>query len=613
MSMSREMEKSRLFTRRAVLIGGAKIGLFSLLLGRLYYLQVMQQDKFKVLAEDNRVNLRLIPPPRGQIVDRNGMPLAINQQNYRVVLLPEQVSDLNALLDSFAKYISVTDYDRRRIERDFRNVGGLNAVMVRDNLTWDQVAALSLHMPELSGADIEVGEVRTYPYTLMTSHIIGYVGSVSQSEKDSGKGHLAMPGFRIGKSGVEREYDNQLRGEPGELQLEMNARGRVVRELARKEPKPGQDLKLTVDIGLQEAVQKRLEQEESAAAVVMDVMTGAVYALVSHPGFDPNLFTYGISQNDWDTLNADEHVPLLNKALDGVYSPGSVFKIVTAMAGLESGILKATDTVYCPGHMDLGNHRFHCWKKGGHGRLNFVQAMAGSCDTFFYDLGKRVGIDRIYTTARRLGLGERTGIDFPHERTGLIPSRSWKQATKSTSWQQGETLITAIGQGYVLTTPMQLAVMISRIANGGMVVRPHIVVGGEAERQGRQGRLLGFDPKHIALVQESLSAVVNLPIGTAHSAAIPDPVMAMAGKTGTAQVRRITTAERVQGVLKNEALPWKERDHALFVGYAPLVNPRYACSVIVEHGGSGAHTAAPIVRDILAECQKRNSAGLISS
>ena len=609
MSMSREMEKSRLFTRRAVLIGGAKIGLLSLLLGRLYYLQILQQDKFSVLAEDNRINLRLIPPPRGQILDRFGAPLAINQQNYRVVLLPEQVGDLKGLLDRFAKHISITDYDRRRIERDFKNVGGLNAVMVRDNLTWDQVAALSLHMPELSGADIEVGDVRTYPYTSMTSHIIGYVGPISQSEKDSGKALLAMPGFRIGKSGVEREYDTHLSGEPGELQLEMNARGRVVRELARKEPKPGRDVKLTVDIGLQEFVQKRLEQEESAAAVVMDVITGAVYALVSHPGFDPNLFTYGITQNDWDTLNADEHVPLLNKALDGVYSPGSVFKIVTALAGLDSGILKPTDTVYCPGHMDLGNHRFHCWKRGGHGRVNFIHAMAGSCDTFFYDLGKRVGIDRLYTTAKRLGLGEKTGIDFPHERSGLIPSRSWKMATRNTSWQQGETLITAIGQGYVLTSPMQLAVMIARVANGGHEVRPHIVVGSASEDSSHLGRSLDFDPKHLALVQEALSAVVNQPIGTAHGAAIKDAGFSMAGKTGTAQVRRITIAERADGVISNEALPWKERDHALFVGYGPVENPRYACSVIVEHGGSGAHTAAPIVRDILAACQKRNPAG----
>lgn len=607
--MSREIEKSRLFTRRAVLIGGAKVGLFSLLMGRLYYLQVLQQDRFKVLAEDNRINMRLIPPPRGQILDRTGLPLAINQQNYRVVLLPEQVDRLKEILDSFTNLLNLSEYDRKRIERDFKNVGGLNAVLVRDNLTWDQVSAISLRIPELPGADIEVGEVRTYPYTTMASHVVGYVGPISQAEKESGKASLAMPGFRIGKNGVERQYDSLLRGEPGELQLEMNARGRVVRELARHEPTPGADVKLTIDIGLQQFVQKRLEQEQSAAAVVIDIYTGAVYALVSHPGYDPNLFTYGISQTDWDNLNNDPYVPLLNKALDGVYAPGSTFKIVTAMAGLDSGILKAKDTVYCPGHVDLGNHRFHCWKRGGHGSLNFVQAMAGSCDTFFYDLGKRVGIDRMQLMAQRLGLGKKTGIDFPHERSGLIPSRSWKMATRNSAWQQGETLITAIGQGYVLTSPIQLATMMARIANGGYEVKPHIMMSDrEIASSTPQGRSLDFDPKHLALLMEALSAVVNLPIGTAHGARIREEGYSMAGKTGTAQVRRITTAERADGVISNEDLPWKERDHALFVGYGPVENPRYACAVIVEHGGSGAHTAAPIVGDILAACQKRNPA-----
>jgi len=607
--MSRESEKSRLFTRRAVLIGGAKVGLLSLLLGRLYYLQVIQQDRYSTLAEDNRISLRLIPPPRGQILDRAGVPLAVNQQNYRVVLLPEQVENLGDVLDNMAQYIGLTDLDRKRVERDFKNLGGLNAVLVRDNLTWDQVSAISLHMPELSGADIEVGEVRTYPYTLLTSHIIGYVGTISQAEKERRKDDLSMPGFRVGKNGVERQYDETLRGEPGDLQLEVNARGRVVRELTRNEPVAGKDIKLTIDIGLQQIVQKALEKEESAAAVVMDIYTGAIYALVSHPGFDPNLFTYGISQQDWDHLNTDEHVPLMNKVLDGVYAPGSTFKIVTALAGLDSGILDPKDTVFCPGHLDLGDHRFHCWKKGGHGSVNFVQAMAGSCDTFFYDLGRRVGIDRIHNMAKRLGLGVKTGIDFPHERSGLIPSRAWKMATHSSGWQQGETLITAIGQGYVLASPMQLCGMIARVANGGYEVKPHIVTpaGGEITTK-PAGQFLGFEAKHLASLSEALSAVVNSPFGTAHGAAIREEGLSMAGKTGTAQVRRISTAERADGVISNEALPWKDRDHALFVGYGPVENPRYAAAVIIEHGGSGAHAAAPLVRDILAACEKRNPA-----
>jgi penicillin-binding protein 2 len=310
-------------------------------------------------------------------------------------------------------------------------------------------------------------------------------------------------------------------------------------------------------------------------------------------------------------LNNDEHVPLLNKALDGVYASGSVFKIVTALAGLDSGILNPKEPVYCSGHVDLGKHRFHCWKKGGHGPVNFVQAMAGSCDSYFYEMGKRIGIDRLHAMAKRLGLGQKTQIDFPHERPGLIPSRAWKVATRGDNWQQGETLITAIGQGYVLTSPMQLAIMMARIANGGLGITPHIVRGQGAQLISRPPPAsLGLDPKHLSIVMDALSSVVNQPIGTAYSGRIMDETMAMAGKTGTAQVRRISTAERADGVISNEALPWKERDHALFVAYAPTSNPRYAVSVVVEHGGSGAHIAAPIARDILLACQQINPAGV---
>ena len=300
--MSRENDRARLFTRRAVLIGGAQVGLFSLLLGRLYYLQILQSEKFSTLAEENRVNLRLITPPRGQILDRFGEPLAINQKNYRVVLLPEQIGKLDDCLVNLGRYLDLSDLERRKIERDFRNTSGFNAVLVRDNLTWEQVSVLSLHALELPGVDIEAGEVRTYPYTLLASHVVGYVGPISQAEKDKGLDVTNMPGFKIGKNGVEKQYDALLRGKPGNLQLEMNARGRVVRELAREEPTPGRDIPLTIDIRLQQMIQNRIAQEESAAAVVLDAYTGAVYALVSHPGFDPNLFTYGISQQDWDTL-----------------------------------------------------------------------------------------------------------------------------------------------------------------------------------------------------------------------------------------------------------------------------------------------------------------------
>lgn len=608
--MARDNDRYRLFTRRAILLGAAKASLFGVLAGRIYYLQVVQGDKFTTMAEENRISLRMLAPPRGQIMDRFGTVLALNQQNYRLVLLPEQVDKLLPLLDQVNSFVPLSDSDRRRIEKDWRVRNGFNAVLVRDNLTWDQVSLLSLHSLDLPGTDIESGEVRSYPYMDSLSHVLGYVGPVSSNDVRDDEPELSIPGFKIGKNGVEKQYDKILRGTTGDLQLEVNARGRVVRELNRENPKPGDEVKLTIDNGLQEIVYKRLQDEPSAAAVVMDVKNGDVYALVSRPGFDPNLFTYGISQLDWDRLNDDEHTPLLNKVCSGVYAPGSTFKIVTALAGLESGILDPDATVYCPGYLDLGDHRFHCWKHGGHGSVNLVHAMAGSCDTYFYEMGRRIGIDKIEAMAKRLGLGQKTGIDLPHERSGLMPGRVWKMATRNASWQQGETLISAIGQGYTLVSPVQLAVVGARIANGGFAVKPRIVksVGGKV-LSAPSFPSLGISPKNLKIVQEAMAAVVMQPIGTAYSAAhIEDERYSMAGKTGTAQVRRITMREREEGVESNDALPWKERDHALFVGFAPVDDPRYAVAVVVEHGGSGAHVAAPIARDILLECQKRNLA-----
>jgi len=608
--MRGDSERMRLFSRRAVLLGGAQTALFSLLAGRLYYLQIIGGAKYRTLAEENRINLRLIAPPRGQITDRAGAALALNQQNYRVVLLPEQVENLDVLLDKLGNYVTIELADRKRIARDFKASGNLNAVLVKDNLDWEQVAGISLHTLDLPGADIDMGEVRYYPYGAATGHLLGYVGTVSEGEvdDDSGDKILIIPGFRIGKSGIEKQYDLLLRGESGNEQLEVNARGRVVRELARNDPKPGKDIPLTVDIGLQQVIVKRLAAQPGAAVAVLDVRTGAIYAMVSQPGFDPNLFTYGISQEDWDRLNTDEHLPLLDKVTAGVYAPGSTFKPITALAALEADIVDPDARVFCPGYYELGDYKFHCWKHGGHGSVNMREAIAGSCDTYFYDLGRKTGIDRIQAMAKRFGMGSKTGIDLPHEHAGLVPGRAWKFATEGKSWQQGETLIASIGQGYMLTTPLQLAVAVARIANGGKKIVPHLLKPSGSEREDWPN--LDLDSDHLSFVQDAMTAVVNEQIGTAYSARIIDEkgVMSMAGKTGTAQVKHISESEREEGLASMEDTPWKERDHALFMGFGPVENPRYAVAVVVEHGGSGAHTAAPIARDILIECQKKKLA-----
>ena len=517
-------------------------------------------------------------------------------------------------MTSLSGFVELNDADRKRILRDLRSTDNLNAVLVKDNLTRDQMDAIAIHTIDLPGTDIDVGEVRTYPYGLTTSHVLGYVGTASEKELDTDDDDdnavLTIPGFRIGKVGIEQQYDLPLRGTAGDVQMEVNARGSVVREMARSDARPGADLTLNLDIGLQQFMHQRLAKEEGAGAVLLDIHSGAVLALASQPGFDPNLFTYGISSEDWAALNNDEHSPMLNKVVSGVYAPGSTFKPIVAMAALEADVVDPDATVFCPGYYTIGDYKFHCWKHGGHGRVNMHEAMAGSCDVYFYDLGHRTGIDRIQAMARRFGLGAKLGIDLPHERGGFVPSRAWKLATRAQAWQQGETLIAAIGQGYMLASPLQLAIMAARIGNGGKAVIPRMALAsGGVPLPARPWPDMGLAQRHLATVQSAMAAVVNQSIGTAYAARIEQPDFAMAGKTGTSQVRRISEAERDEGVTKNEALPWKERDHALFAGFAPVDNPQYAIGVIVEHGGSGAHVAAPIAKSILLECQTRAVSG----
>ncbi|MBY3752639.1 penicillin-binding protein 2 [Azospirillum formosense] len=604
--MDRDTDRYRLLTRRAAVLGGLKLAGLSALVGRLYYLQVVESARFTMLAEENRISLRLVAPSRGTIVDRFGAPLAVNQQNYRVVVVSERTRNIQDTLDKISKIVPLTDGDRRRVMRELHRKRRFVPVTVRENLTWEQVATIEMNTPDLPGVAIEVGEIRHYPEAEATAHILGYVGAVSEAELN-GDPVLSLPGFRIGKAGMEKYHEKALRGTAGTSQLEVNAVGRVIRELSRDEGQPGREVQLTIDIGLQKFVQQRLAQEVSASCVVMDVHTGGIYALCSHPSYDPNQFTMGISAELWEELLSNQATPLNNKAVAGQYPPGSTFKPVVALAALESGLISRNHTVFCPGHMDLGDHRFHCWKKGGHGTVDVVGALRHSCDVWFYDVSRRIGIDRIAEMANRFDMGQLTGLDLPHERPGLIPSIDWKKGALGKPWAQGETLIAAIGQGYVLSTPMQLVAMTARLANGGFAVKPHLTKQIKA-LSGEQTSWppIGVKKENLDLVLRGLYEVTNAPNGTAYKSRITEPGYEMAGKTGSAQVRRITMAERSTGVKKNEDLPWRERDHALFISYAPVSSPRYACAVFVEHGGGGSTAAAPIARDILLECQKRD-------
>lgn len=605
-AFDRDAERQRLLTRRTIVLGGMQAAAVSALVARLYYLQIVEGDRYTMLAEDNRISLRLLAPPRGLIVDRFGVPMALNEQNFRLTLVSERAGDPSQILSQVATLIPFSEVERRRVMRDIQRSRAFAPVTVKENLTWEQVAAIEVNLPDLPGMSIDVGQVRSYPFGEATAHILGYVGAVNEQELADGKGDplLEQPDFRIGKNGLEKQHDLALRGSAGNLQLEVNAVGRVIRELSREEGDAGRQVTLTLDAKLQHYVQQRLSSERSAAAVVMDIHTGGILALCSWPSFDPNQFAMGISTEQYKALLADETSPLSNKAIAGQYAPGSTFKMMVGLAALEAGVVGPDFRVFCPGHYELGSHRFHCWKKGGHGTVNMHEAVKQSCDTYFYEVSRRVGIDRIAKMARLFGLGQRTELDLPGERPGLVPDEVWKRRTMKDVWHPGETLIASIGQGYMLSTPLQLAVMTSRLVNGGRAVKPHLTRAVEnLYREQTEWPALDIKPEHMELMIKAMNAVTGEPGGTAFGHRITHAGLEMGGKTGTSQVRRITMAERSTGVKKNEDLPWRERDHALFVGYAPVQAPRYAVALIIEHGGSGGKVAAPMARDILLECQ----------
>ncbi|MCO8145057.1 penicillin-binding protein 2 [Rhodovulum tesquicola] len=594
-------ESSRRIGRRALVFGGAQAVLVTALALRMRHLQVTEADTYRMLAEENRINIRLIPPIRGMIYDRAGHVVAENEQNYRIVLVREDAGDIDETLERLIRLVPLDEETIERARREILRHSPFVPVTVADRLHWDDVALVAVNAPALPGISPEVGLSRHYPLGPDFAHLVGYVGPVSESDLaqlDSPDPLLRIPRFQIGKTGIEAKHEDRLRGKAGTRRIEVNAAGRVIRELDRIEGQPGSDLQLTVDAGLQNFAQARLG-EESAAVVVMDVERGDLLALASAPSFDPNLFVRGISVADYRMLTDTPYRPLSNKPVQGAYPPGSTFKMITALAALEDGVIRPEDTVWCPGHLTLGSRRFHCWKRGGHGHVNLVESIEQSCDVYYYEIGQRVGIDKIAAMARRFGLGEAFDLPLSAVGEGLVPDRAWKRARRNEEWRIGDTLNASIGQGYVLSTPLQLAVMSARIATGRAVV-PRLVKSIDGvEQPSGAGEPLEVNPANLARIRRSMDAVVNNRRGTAYGSRVVTAEMAMAGKTGTSQVRNITAAERAAGVFRNEDLPWERRDHALFVAYAPVEAPRIAVSVVVEHGGGGSVAAAPIARDII--------------
>lgn len=645
----RSPERAGSFTRRTLLLGAAGAAVFGGLAARMWQLQVVETEQYGRKSEDNRFFNRPVAPSRGLIVDRYGAVIAGNSVIYQIHVIPEQMKDergrraSDAVLDRLLPLVAPNAPAAARVRRldqwrrEISRKRAFDVVTLEEEAPWDVFSRVNLNLPYLPGVILDAGERRAYGLEPIGggarrdadafAHVVGYVSKPTEdtvSERLSLLGDVSRrqaearilrhPNYRMGRAGIESTLDERLQGSWGEFRVEVDAYGRTIREVGMdKIPKPGEDVRLTLDAELQAYAQRRLEGEsqESGAAVAIDVDTGELMCLVSAPSFDPNLFAAGIHARAYKALVEDERKPLYNKPLAGLYPPGSTFKMITALAALRAGVAKPTDVVYCNGATRLGDREFHCWKRQGHGRLSMRNGIKQSCDLFFYEMAKRVGIERLAEEARRFGLGSAFPLMAPGSRDGVVPNDAWKRSRYDEAWAQGETLITGIGQGYLLAAPIQLAVMVARIATGKPVA-PRITTAEPPARRLEDAALgdMVADPEHLAFVRDAMKGVVEEPGGTAYWAlrakGVDLPGIQMGGKTGTSQVRRISKEERDRGVIKNEDLPWRRRDHALFVCFAPVDKPRYAVAVVVEHGGSGSSAASPTARDIMRELLKRD-------
>ncbi len=613
--MSAKRPIDGLFNRRALIAAGGGAAVFGGLIARLFQLQIMEHERFEVAAAENGVRLDLAPPQRGRILDRFGRPLAAHRQAGRVSIVREQANDLPGLMAELSKHLDLSPERQARLISDARRQASFQPVTVKSELSYEDFSRLSVLAPSLPGLQVEMASTRSYPRGRDFAHVLGYVAKASEmdlerlSEDANAQERAAIrrlfkhPDMRTGRSGVERYAEDWLRGEAGFRKLETNAAGRIIREFDDPSlaPKPGRDLYLTVDAELQKFAIDRFGVE-SGAAVVLDIESGDILAFVSTPAFDPNDFVNGISSADYAVLRDDvEYSPLYHKAYDGTYPPGSTFKMVVAAAALEAGVIHPNERVYCPGHYRFGNNTWHCWKKRGHGSVNMHWAIKGSCDVYFYEIAKRMGIETLADMGRRFGFGQRWELGLTGGRSGVMPDDAWKRAARGEPWYEGETLNIGIGQGQVAASPLQLAVMSARIAAEGKIITPRIIGDGP-----RPDADIPFDAPLDAEIMQRMKAGMYGVTSEAGGTALRSGDLGLggprlAGKTGTSQVRRISAAERATGILKGENIDRRLRDHALFVAYAPHDDPKYAISVVVEHGEGGSKAAAPVARDIMAE------------
>ena len=611
------VKKIHTINRRMFIIGAAKFIIFSGIIVRLFSLQITDNKKYSTLSDKNRLREWRLPPIRGEFLDYFDNVIAGNNRVYELHVIPEQVEDFRYLIVRLKEILNLTNNQFEKIIKQKNQQKPWETLIVSKNLTWEQFSKVNHYLYDLVGAKPVISVSRNYPYDESYTHVLGYVSEASENDilnNQSIKDNL-VPGLKVGKTGLEKSFENQLIGTNGIQRYEVNAYGKRINQVDQIDGLKGNTIKLTLDTEIQKKSAELL-RGMAGSINVMDIYTGDIIAMQSSPSFDPNLFIFGISQDDWQLIRNNPLKPLVNKSLSGLYSPGSTFKPMVALSALENNIITKNFKVNCTGKTEMYGQTYHCWKEKGHGVVNLKEAMKQSCDTYFYEIARKLGVDRLRETSIKFGLGDKV-LDktFNNEKKGLVPDTKWKKNNLGKGWVLGETLITGIGQGYIQTTPLQLCLMTAQLANGGFKIYPKITInekdktaieikGLMEEGQdflksfGNDQYTKLFDKKeNIELIRNSMFASTNEIRGTSYSSRIEDPKYQFAGKTGTSQVKRITEAERELD-LATKDIDYKNRDHALFIAFGPFKNPRYALSIVIEHGGSGSSVAAPLAKEL---------------
>ena len=610
-SQSDNAVKGSSIGRRIFIFSAAKIIILGCIVSRLFFLQVKENKKYLTLSDKNRIREWKLPPIRGEFQDFFGNTVAGNFESYQLHIVPEQVENFKYVINRVKDILELSDKKYQRIIKKKNEIKPWETLVVADNLSWQKFSKINNHLYDLNGVKPIISISRNYPYNENFTHVLGYVSQANENDilsNDFIKNKF-VPGLKVGKTGLEKSFENDLIGDNSIERYEVNAYGRRISQLAFQNGDKGKTIKLTIDTEIQKFVNQLLT-DKAGSICVMDIFTGHIIAMHSSPSFDPNAFVFGISQDDWQLIRNNPMKPLVNKTLQGNYSPGSTIKPIVALSALENGIINTNFTVNCRGHkhpLELYGQIYHCWKKEGHGFMNLRNAMKQSCDTYFYEIARKLGVDRLSETAKKFGLGKKVfeGL-FENEKDGLVPNTTWKKNALGSNWLLGETIITGIGQGYIQTTPIQLCLMTAQIANGGYKIYPKIVLNDENEKIKEDKFVSLFkNPNNIKIVQDAMFSSTNEVRGTSFKSRIEDSRYQFAGKTGTAQVKRITEKDRELD-LKTSEIPYEERDHALYVAFGPYKNPRYAISILIEHGGSGSSVAAPLAKKLFKKIIDRH-------